>query len=103
MVTEMQQHLRTKNFNSFRRQLSLYGFKRDNDNSKNPTFSHPLFRQRKRNLLDKIGRAKQARMKSKLIVNSKLIKINQNLIEKTNNKRSGETKPMEDVLEQSRL
>ena len=99
MVEEMNQHLRTKNFNSFRRQLSLYGFKRLNVSFKNPMFFHPLFRKGRRELLDKIGRAKQAGMKSKLIVDPKLIQNNQNLIEKTSIKSSSETKPMADLLE----
>ena len=94
----MQQQLRTKNFNSFRRQLSLYGFKRLNKSFKNPMFFHPFFRQGRRELLDKIGRAKQAGMKSKLIINPKLIKSNQSLIEKANIKNEGETEQVTVLL-----
>ena len=70
----MHSHLKTSNFNSFRRQLSLYGFNREKHSSKKPVFLHPLFRQGERELLNQIGRAKQTKMRSRFVVNSVLIK-----------------------------
>lgn len=70
----MHSHLKTSNFNSFRRQLSLYGFNREKHSSKKPVFSHFFFKQGERELLNQIGRAKQTKMRSRFVVNSVLIK-----------------------------
>lgn len=53
--------------------MSLYGFKREKNSFKKPVFSHIFFRKGRRDLLSKIGRARQSGMKSKVVVNSMLI------------------------------
>ena len=73
LIEQLHRHLKTNNFNSFRRQLSLYGFKREKHISKKPLYFHPLFRQDREELLGLIGRAKQSNMKSKFEINYELI------------------------------
>lgn len=82
LVEKNQLHLKTMNFNSFRRQLSLYGFNREKHTSKKPTFSHPLFRQDREELLDQIVRAKQNGMKSKFTVSSAMLASCQSQIDR---------------------
>lgn len=100
LVQRMQLRLKTKNFNSFRRQLSLYGFTREKHHSKKPVFSHPFFKQDRRELLCKVVRAKQNGMKSRFIVNSTLFEACQSQITQiSSNPQNNTIQPMMEFLE----
>ena len=65
--------LRASSFYSFRRQLSLYGFKRGGDSCKKPVFSHPFFIKGHSELLVEFTRKKQYNAKSKVALDLPLI------------------------------
>ena len=57
----MGEHCRSKRFDTIRRHLSLYNFKREKNSNRNPVFQHPYFRRGEFDLLQKIQRSKQPR------------------------------------------
>lgn len=73
---------KAKTFNAFRRQLSLYGFKRDGARFEQPFFSHPFFVRGREELLKEITRRRQAGAQSKLSLDLRLLQTCQNRLER---------------------
>ena len=75
---KMESHMRAKTFYAFRRQLSLYGFKREGETYKQPYFSHPFFLRDRKSLLKHIIRKKQYKAKSRAETDIVLMELCQN-------------------------
>ena len=69
----MKIHFKSKGFEAFRRQLALYGFKREKNTNKQPIFQHPFLIRDREDLIHKIERSKQIIIKTAVSINRILI------------------------------
>ena len=79
---QMKGKMKAKNFYSFRRQLSIYGFKREGERGQQSYFSHPYFVEGENDSLKDIVRHKQSGMKSKLSLDIKLLNTCRSLFQR---------------------
>ena len=86
----MADHMRAKSFYAFRRQLSLYGFKREGKHCSQPCFSHPFFVKGREELLKDIVRQKQYKTKSKLSLDITMLNACQSQFQRVYTTEDGE-------------